>query len=442
MRFLTFKTRAKARDINPSHRMMNDRGSITIIALMIAIIFGFVTNSFLNSSLTELKIAKSNSNSKKVVNVTQAGAEIAIRALNENDFTGWTPSGPWSIKSLYNLDMGDGDTATMYLYVLDQAPNPIRIYSIVYLYLSNGEMVPKYFYADLRQRSQFPNGITTFDDIIFDSNVDSLVKIDSYESSQGDYDFLFNRNDNGTLVGREIKTWLAASAEIYGYVSTRWSPPTVGGSGKIYGVSSPPGADVDSSRIADGFEPSFPIVTAPAGVTDIYTFDDEDDDYLPKPFEPRERLITTDLIITNDQTLTINEDMTLVVKGAVLIEGILKIADGKKLKLYVEKAFEIKGHGRIENYSGAPGNLGDPKNLIIYSTGNSDFKIGKGSAAFYGAIYTPGGKVELNKDGEMFGAIIAREVLFKGAYDFHFDEDLKSIVGDEPTYTADFSRNY
>ena len=106
--------------------MMNDRGSITIIALLLAIIFGFITTSFLNSTLTELKIAKSNSNSKKVVNVTHSGAEIAIRAVNENDFTGWTPSGPWLIKSLYNLDMGDGDTATMYLYVLDQAPRPSR----------------------------------------------------------------------------------------------------------------------------------------------------------------------------------------------------------------------------------------------------------------------------------------------------------------------------
>ena len=423
--------------------MMNDRGSITIIALLIAIIFGFVTTSFLSSTLSELKIAKSNSNSKKAVNVSHAGAEITMRAVNEDDFTGWTPSGPWLIKSLYNVDMGDGDTSTMYLYVLDQSPNPLRIYSIVYLYLANGEMVQKNFYADLRQRSQFPNGITTFDDIIFDSNIDSLVKIDSYDSSMGDYDLFFNRNDNGTCVGREIKTWLDASAEIYGYVSTRLSPPTVGGDGKIYGVSSPGGSEVDSTRIADGFEPSFPIVTAPAGVTDVYAFPaNPANDYLPKPFEPTERLITSDLKIEKDQTLTINEDMTLVVENSVLIEGILKIADGKKLKLYVENSFEIKGGGRIENYSGAPGNLGDPKNLIIYSTGNSDFKMGKGSAAFYGAIYTPGGKVELNKDGEMFGAIIAREVLFKGAYDFHFDEDLKSIVGDEPTYTADFSRNY
>lgn len=220
---------------------------------------------------------------------------------------------------------------------------------------------------------------------------------------------------------------------LYGYLTV---------SQKLFTRSTPGGVEVDSSRIADGFEPSFPIVTAPAGVTDIYIFpDDPANDYLPKPFEPHERLITTDLIITKDQTLTINEDMTLVVNNAVKIYGTLKIADGKKLKLYIGGAFELKDGGRIENYSIVPGNLGDPKNLIIYSTGVSDFYVG-GSAAFYGAIYTPQGKVELEPGGEMFGAIIAREVLFKGAYDFHFDEDLKSIVGDEPTYTADFSRNY
>ena len=392
-----------------SYRALKERGSITIVAILIAIIFGFVTTSFLNTTVTELKIADSNYNSKKLVNVTHAGAEIAIRALNENDFIGWTPDGPWMIEALYNLDMGDGDTATMYLYVLDQSPNPPRIYSIVYLYLTNGEMVQKNYYSDLRLRSQFPNGITTFDDIIFDSNVSSLVKIDSYESSQGDYDFFFNRNDNGTCVGREIKTWLNASAEIYGYASTRLSPPTVGGNGKIYGVSSPAGVEVDGSRIADGFEPTFPIVTVPAGVTNVYAFPNlpVPGDFLPNPFQPTERLITSDLTIAEGQTLTINEDMTLVVNNAVKIYGTLKIADGKKLKLYIGGAFELKDLGRIENYSVVPGNLGDPKNLTIYSTGFNDFYLG-GSAAFYGAIYTPQGKVELESGGEMFGAIVAK----------------------------------
>ncbi len=42
----------------------------------------------------------------------------------------------------------------------------------------------------------------------------------------------------------------------------------------------------------------------------------------------------------------------------------------------------------------------------------------------------------------MFGAIVANEVIFLGNHDFHYDEDLKNEVGDNPTYTSDYSRNY
>jgi hypothetical protein len=135
---------------NPNAGWKNDRaakekGSTLIIAVLIAGIFGFITSSYLRSTLTELNIAKGDFVEQNLVNVTHAGAEIAMRALNEDDWTGWYDSSPWMIESLYNLDMGNGNTATMHLYVLDQSPNPIRIYSIVYLYLTNGEMVQKYF---------------------------------------------------------------------------------------------------------------------------------------------------------------------------------------------------------------------------------------------------------------------------------------------------------
>jgi len=426
-------------------RAAKEKGSTLIIAVLIAGIFGFITSSYLRSTLTELNIAKGHFVEQNLVNVTHAGAEIAMRALNEDDWTGWYDSSPWMIESLYNLDMGNGNTATMHLYVLDQSPNPIRIYSIVYLYLTNGEMVQKYFYADLRRRSIFPNGITTHDDIVFTNA--GTVKVDSYTSDPvvnlGNYDPFFNQNDNGSLVGGKVRALELAKGEVNGYVSTCVEPHTIGVNGKIYGDSTPMGIDVDDSRIADGFEPKFPDMPIPAGVTSVYSFPGGNDT-LPGA-GANERLVTGDLFIDDFETLTITADMTIVVQDDVHIDGTLKIADGVKLKLYIADDLIVHHDGKIENFSGNPGNVGDPSNLIVYSTDAGSltpyFYIGN-KAGFYGALYAPRADVNLQAGGEMFGSIVAKNVDFLGDYDYHYDENLKSIVGDNPTYASDFSRNY
>ena len=252
----------------------NTRGSVVMIALMVAGIFGFIVASFLRSTITELNIEEGNFNRRNVINVTHAGAELAISALNEDDWTGWVSSPPWMIRSLYNIDMGNGDTATMYLYHLDQSPNPPRIYSIVYLNLANGEQLQESFYSDLRQRKVFPNGITTHDDIAFTTT--GTVTVDSYTSDPGVnlgiYDPFFNRNDSGTLVGGKVIADEFAKGEVYGYISTWVEPHTIGENGKVYGVSTPPETNVDDSRIADGFKPTFLDVPVPPGVTSVYSF--------------------------------------------------------------------------------------------------------------------------------------------------------------------------
>lgn len=185
------------------------------------------------------------------------------------DFTGWYDASPWEIESLYNWDMGNGDTATMHLYVLDQSPNPLRIYSIVYLYLANGDMIEKYFYSDLRRRKVFPNEITTYGDIVFTES--GTVTLDSYTSDPtvnlGNYDSFFNRSDHRSLVGGKMRAWEFAKGEVYGYVSTWVEAPTMGVDAKIYGLDTPGGIDIDESRIANGFMLTFTDMPGPAGVT-------------------------------------------------------------------------------------------------------------------------------------------------------------------------------
>ena len=113
------------------------KGSILIVALLIASIFGFVVASFLRSSIQELKIADSNYFSRQIKDVAIAGAEVAVLSLNKNDWTDWNVFGPWSIKTLPSIDIGNSNTAKTTLLVLDQLPAP-RVYSLASINLNNG----------------------------------------------------------------------------------------------------------------------------------------------------------------------------------------------------------------------------------------------------------------------------------------------------------------
>lgn len=156
-------------------------------------------------------------------------------------------------------------------------------------------------------------------------------------------------------------------------------------------------------------------------------------------------MITGDLFIDDFDTLTITEDMPLVVQDDVHIQGILKIDDGKQLKLYIGDDLTVHHDGKIENFYGDLGNVGAPCNLSIYSTdtGTLDpyYRLG-GITALYAGIYGPRAVIDMEAGDTMYGAIIANEVNFNSDYDFNYDENLISVIGDNPTYTSDFARNY
>ena len=61
------------------NRAVKEKGSTLIIALFVASIFGFITSSYLRSTLTELNIAKSDFTEQNLVNVTHAGAGSHLR---------------------------------------------------------------------------------------------------------------------------------------------------------------------------------------------------------------------------------------------------------------------------------------------------------------------------------------------------------------------------
>ena len=411
------------------------KGSILIIALMVASIFGFVVASFLGSSIQELKIAEDSYFKRQIKDVAKAGAEIAVLSLNKDDWTGWNAFGSWSIKTMPSFDIGSGNSAQVTLIVLDQLPAP-RIYSLASIDLDNGENYKKNLMVDLRLRSQFPNAITARNDIIFTNK--GKVFVDSYNSSEGNYDPFFNRYDNGTLVGRNVLSNKKAAAEIYGYISTWKKSPDVGNQGRIYGFDTPSEQKIDDIRIAQGFQPFFPEVK-PLEVSTTTKLPSSPVIKLGTGPNLEKYHIDDDLDIDKKQTLHINGNVALVVDDDLTIEGSIQVNEPHgKLTLYIGDDLSVKGQGLVNTSQ-------DPDNVIIYSTASKDkkakYKLG-GKAPLYAGIYAPQVRIYLEKKGDMFGSLLGNKVVFNGDYNFHFDENLTDITGDEPRYTADYWKYY
>ncbi len=76
------------------------------------------------------------------------------------------------------------------------------------------------------------------------------------------------------------------------------------------------------------------------------------------------------------------------------------VAEGP-VKIYVSGEITIEGKG-IATSSDLP------KNMLIYSTGDAEVKLG-GGGKFFGGIYAPKSEVKIHGGNGVFGAIVSKK---------------------------------
>ena len=414
------------------------KGSILIIALFVAGLLGFVVASYMQLTLLQLELANRKFYARSAINLAEAGAETAVLALNKQDWTGWSVSGVDALRVLDPIDVGNNMIGNVTVKIEDTVFNPV-IFSEATIDLISGEQLREQIKVVLTPRSFFGNGITATDYVRFyrDSGQTTYANIDSYDSTLGDYDVFLNRNDNGSVACDRMYSYRPSKKHgmIYGYVATDENnfPPGVGDNGRVYGVNTLPGVNVDSTRISADFKAAFPDMTPITGTT-AYVFPDDDLVELGAGTTLEKYKITGDLYIEEDQTLRINGNVALVVTDDVRIYGLLEVTEPNgRLVMYVKEDFYIR-----RNRPGLDNKSKDPERVIIYSTATSN--VGtytlEGNADIYAAFYAPRMNVTLRKrsSGKLFGALVGRRVTIRDNYDFHYDENLKNYAGDSPTY--------
>lgn len=417
------------------------RGSAVITALVLAAVTAIVAASFVSRAAHEARLANRSFYGAVALNLAEAGIEEAMHALNANTYA---TGGNWSLASGSTTDyvrsitsgftFGQGSGA-LHIRIDNAASATPTVTSAGVITIPKQPRIVKQIRVGGRTGSRiWSNGIVAKGAVTFSGSAD----IDSYDSSLGPYNALTNRSDKATVATNTTVT-LTGAAAIYGYVATGGSQPNVGGSGRVYGATSPSSPLVDPSRVRTDFNTNLTDATAPTGTATslgAYSIGGVTSATLPRAGDlpgPNGRYLYTcsSMSVGASGNLKILGPVDIIVTGNVSVGGAAYIAVGgvgatdPSLNLYSPGTIDIGGSGMVNNTSLAIkatiwGTLptGATKQSITVS----------GAGAFTGTIYAPNGNITLSGSGGVYGAVIGNAVTLSGASDIHYDVQLGSAV--------------
>ncbi|MFA6046757.1 MAG: hypothetical protein WC718_17370 [Phycisphaerales bacterium] len=408
--------------------------------LILAAVTAVIASNFLFRSAQEAKLATRSFFQSAALNLAEAGVEEGIFTVNTNGFTGangWalaTGSSTDYVKSIATgLDFQQA-TGSIHVRVDAAASNSPIITAAGLIAIPNQPAILK----QIRVGSAAPmrlwsNTIVSKGNVTFSGS----AAIDSYDSSLGPWNPATNRSDHAT-VATNATVQVTGNAEIYGYVATNGTTPQVGGSGRIYGATSPASPNVDASRVRADFnanlsEPTVPAVTMIA--LGSYALGTSSVVVLPRLGDAvsengRYVYSATDISLTGSSTLMIDGAVDIIVSGPFSVGGTSQLTVGggvalnPSLNLYCSGDVSMGGNGMVNSTT-------KPSSLCIWGT-----KVGEtpqtvalgGSSDFIGTIYAPNANITTSGSADVFGAMIGKTVTLGSGTAFHYDVQLEQTT--------------
>ncbi|WP_309387386.1 DUF7305 domain-containing protein [Cerasicoccus frondis] len=374
---------------------------------------------YLRNAVQEMKYSERTFALQQSINLAEMGAEDAIWAMNNDDWSGWTEL---ASDRYYRNYRPSGNEDNVYVYIDTQVKSNVWLATGSEVTVTSGS-VEKQLYIRLGYRSMFANGLTAKNQVLMNGN---QVSIDSYDSTNGAYNSATNYNDGGSVASTsvEVDSVSIQNADVLGYVSTGGAYPKVGSQGSIKGFNTPNGQKIDPTRVAQDFYAEFPDVSVPSTSGAHYS--------VSGSTMGASGLDTTyafyDMTIGSNSTLYVEGNVTLVVADDLRVRGQMILMPGATLKVYVKDDLEVGGNG-ILNLNGKP------EDLQIYGTANYSQDIDlHGNGALNAVVYAPNANLALKgggNSGVFYGAAVAESIEIKGNYEFHYDEALKDFSPDK-----------
>lgn len=418
----------------PDAQTSRRRGSAIITVLILAAVTAVIAAGFLSRSAQEARLATRSFYNSVVLNLAEAGVEEGLFAVNTANLTtgnGWSLASGSSNDYVKSITSGlDFAQATGAIHVrVDNASSatPIVTAAGVVTIPKQPKIVKQLRIGGQASSRIWGNGIVAKGNVTFSGSAD----IDSYDSSVGPYNTATNRSDRAT-VATNATVQVTGSATIFGWVATGGAQPSVGGSGRIYGATSPASPRVDPSRVRTDFNTNLPDANAPAGtgialgsVTSTLTLPRGSD--VPGA-NGRYLYTASSFQLNGTAVLTIAGPVDIVSSSDATVNGSAKIvinnAADASFNLYCASTITLNGAGMVNN-------TGKAAKATIWGTkpssGTQSVEI-NGSAAFVGTLYAPNANIQLNGASGFFGAVIGKTVTLAGSSDIHYDVQLAGAV--------------
>lgn len=420
------------------------RGSLLIVAMLLAAIVGIALTSFIQLGQTALELSNRSFYNNGAINLCETGLEQAMYSINRmvaghsDAWDGWNNNGVNAWRSFDGGTLGQNTTSRVrvlvYNYLGTAAP---QIVSRATIRPARGDDIEKWVYVQLRKRSKFANGLVARNQIVFNGN---NATVDSWNSDPDNspatpvipYSSAV-RNDNGTVgsISVSVSAVLVNNADIWGYAATGGAQPQVGSNGTILGDESAADgyAKVDPRRISTDFSANFDPVALPTSGTNITSVGTT----LGTAGTNTTWRIESIALSGSDQ-LNIEGNVTLILTAAAGTSALdvtgnagINIAAGSSLKIYTDGNVKIAGNGLLNNNP-------QPSTMQIWGTRTTltqDIDIA-GNGALKGVVYAPNAAVKINGNGDVMGSVVANDITLVGNANFHYDESLANFDGGAP----------
>lgn len=447
-----------------------------LAALVMTVVTGALVGLFLKTIVAEIQHTHRYTMGLAAVNIAEAGLEYALDATLRTGWTGWTTSTSGTQIRRYRESFPEvtsntaSQTRSLRVYVQTEPGQTDIIIAEGTILLANGISVSRQVGIEVETTSQrfWVNAMLGRDELEFEGNQSYL---DSFSSTGFDplanpgYTIEDYYNDlrlatPDTILGHDFVNGNAAiaslavtigaieigNADVYGSLATGAPQGAninsmVGPNGSLYNQQSEYGVNIggkdsiDEAYISYEFYADLPLPEAPTisnpiqtdpgsvigapNTSSAYQFNDFSvANNTTRTIEGNVE-IEVDDDFDIDGTLVINGNVTFVITDQIQLSGEVEISNEGSLEIFVGGDVDIRGNGVV--------NLNKPENFLIYSTASdadcSSVYIG-GTSVFSGAVYAPNSEVAIRGGAEVYGAIVGKEIEFKGNVSFHYDEAL------------------
>ena len=421
------------------------RGSVLIVALLVAALIAVALGSYLSLNLSSTRLARRTFNGYAALNLAEAGTEEGVWSFNRigaGDPTGWndwTKQDGAAWRKFSNFDFSANTTGVVKVYVDNyNPPSSMQPKIVAQATVGAPGEAPqvKMLEVTLRRRSYFANGLVAKDSVVFNGNnasVDSWNSDPDNDPATAPVPYSAGvRTDHGSVASVSVLNTSVAvnQANVWGYVATGGAQPQVGTQGTIRGVGTPASVAVDASRVSTDFNADFSVLGAPINGTFISTLG-----ATLGTAGAATRWRCNNITLNGTDTLTILGQVTIVLTAgsgtsALSVTGsaAIVIPAGSSLDVYVEGDVKVAGRGLGNSNA-------QPVTCQIWGTnqgtlGQSIEVAGLGTLA--GVIYAPNGDVKIDGRGDITGSVVARTITLTGNAAFHYDEALANYGNGAP----------